>query len=168
MQQFYEQCEDVYQEIQKLPVHQLNRFIIIKPFGNRYKKEIIAFLNACGVNVLRQLPIESWHGLSFFLYTRREMNQLEWKIRFEINKAFQEMEQGTATLLLLDEQIDIDRLYELKWKIRNMTGLAQQSITLSNGNNVSLKLHSVHTPDEDRLQYELKVIFYFLGNKFAN
>lgn len=154
--------DSIYQNIQTLTVKNYHKFIIIKPYGIRFKNEICKHLGHFNLHAFKQISIPSWHLLALFLYIKAEFHSIDWEKRLFISRSFEQMEQNTASLLLLPEQVPFKKLAEIKTEIRQLTGSEKNQRTLANGQKILLTLNAVHTPDEDRLEYELKVLQYFL------
>lgn len=152
----------IYQSIQALSVQPQHRFIIIKPYGVKFSEAIYAYLQDLGLQILNRISITSWHSLALFLYLKAEVNSNEWQKRLFINRSFAQMEGNVASLVLLPEQLSFPKLSQLKSDIRQFTGSEKIHKIMADGQKIVLTLNAVHTPDEERLQYELKVLHYFL------
>lgn len=152
----------IYRNILALAVHHRHRFMIIKPFGVKFKEKISAYLAYFELQVVGQMPIPRWHSLALFLYLKTELNPDEWQKRLFINRSFEQMEQDDASLILLSDQLSFQKLAQAKSEIRQFTGSEKTDRVLADGQKIVLTMNAVHTPDEERLEYELKVLHYFL------
>ncbi|MDD5045125.1 MAG: class I SAM-dependent methyltransferase, partial [Candidatus Omnitrophica bacterium] len=131
-------------------------FLIIKPHGQQWRDQIIAFLVKNGFDIESITQIAKWEEAARFVYgwpLRKE------KIRFslEIDRVFRMIEQGPADILRFNVDLSCDSLLKAKHAIRSLFPTKRFQLVIS-GKKRWIRLTAVHTPDPSDIRRENAIL----------
>jgi len=155
--------EDLFREheqIQARPPSGNNPFLIIKPQGLLRKEECLEYLAREKIEILAEKEITDWARFSLFLYFKKKIGK---NIEFRVarNRAYHRFEEeNRALLLLLAQDIPENRLFQVKYSLRDRIG-EKVGFFYYGGEANLLKATCVHAPNYADLEREHKVISYF-------
>ena len=149
-------------KIKKMKVKNIKPYMIVKPEAQRFKDEIITYIKSQIYGNLEVIEIGNWNDISLFLYAKNHDGQNIEELRFMINNAHAKIDDDHATLILLPREVPLKKLYRIKKEIRTWFGTQIFQVTLpDNKNTIEIRNNYVHSPDNDKLYYELQVLHYF-------
>ena len=155
----------IMRKIRKIKLNKLHPYMVIKPEAQRYKNEILSYIKSQIYGEIKVIEIKNWNEVAFFIYAK--LNELNENIkyddlRFAISNAHSKLSDGHATLLILPEEVPLQKLKRIKWDVRNWYGLkALKVIMPDNDKAIRITENYVHSPDMEKLFYELQVLKYF-------
>jgi MoaA/NifB/PqqE/SkfB family radical SAM enzyme len=134
-------------------------FIVIKPSGLRYKSRISAFLRDNKIWIETERTIHDWHQTALRIYC---VPPSEENVRrgLMIERAMKCRGEAAASLLILQNDISVMELKEIKGQINEM--LSSQYCLIHRGDNLAITLQSyVHTPDPESWAREYAILMQY-------
>ncbi|MCD6578813.1 radical SAM protein [bacterium] len=160
--------EEAYKTLKKIKNVKLNHifpYMIIKPEAQEYKDEILSYIRDEIYGDIEVLEIHNWNTIAFFLYAKNyELNEKikRNELRFIINNAHSKIDDNHATLIILPEEVPLEKLKRIKLEVRNWFGLKTLKVLLPDSNDIIKIIRNyVHSPDSEKLFYDLQILSYF-------
>ncbi len=131
-------------------------FLIIKPHGQQWRKEILEYLAKIGLGIESMARIENWANCAKFIYT---WPLAEERARFtlEMEKAFQIIERGPADILYFGNGPSLDSLIKIKLELRKLFPTEKFQLDIS-GKIRRISLTVIHTPDLSDVRRENTIL----------
>lgn len=161
-----DEMADVMAKFNKINETKINEpypFFIIKPLGLPKKKEIIRYLFDQGIKILEMDKLPDWFNFTMFLYFKEKHLEFPDRVKFKIacNKAFRQLEEPGGYVLRLEKEVPFKKIYRIKSELRSWFG-DEHRVMRYNHEMVTLHLNAIHAPDSMELEWQNKVIEYFL------
>ncbi|MBW2993197.1 hypothetical protein KY317_01330 [Candidatus Woesearchaeota archaeon] len=150
-----------YEETQKAEADD-SPFMIIKPFGLEYVRDILDFIEEQGIAIQKETTIYDWKKLAKFLYLNNNGESIELSIAR--SKAHSQIEKGNIAVHLLLEAVPENKLNELKKELRVKYGGNETGLMLYASKLYTLELNCVHSADPERQDIESRVIRHYYSS----
>jgi len=131
-------------------------FLIIKPRGQRWRNEIIAFMEKRGFEIESIAPIKDWPACAKLLYTW-PLTKEEALFSLEMDRAFTKLEPGFAELIRFKKDPGINRLTTLKLDARRSFPTRRFQLVIGEKKRW-IRLTAIHTPDAEDVKRENTIL----------
>jgi hypothetical protein len=155
-----------FHRINETKINETYPFFIIKPLGLPKKKEIIRHLLGHGIKILGMDKLPDWFNFTMFLYFKEKYLEFPNRVKFKIacNKAFRRLEEPGGYVLRLEKEVPFKKIYRIKSELRGWFG-DEHRVMRYNNELVTLHLNAIHAPDSMELEWQNKVVEYFLNKE---
>jgi len=131
-------------------------FLLIKPIGMKNEDKIKKILLDNGIIFIGEMTIEDYRLFSYEMFGNVPKVEIDyWNHILETQ--YDEEHNNKAKALILEKGTDVEELDKVKRKIRKKVGIDFYQIYL-NQDWVETSLTPVHSPDEDKVEKEFKII----------
>jgi molybdenum cofactor biosynthesis enzyme MoaA len=139
--------------IQTLP------FIVIKPYGQVWRQQILDYLQCQGIEPVKISTTDNWQLIASFLHSW-PMTRPRCYFSLENEAAFRQIEADQADIIWLRPETNLNLLKDLKIALRKMYPGKRFQLR-STGNIRVIRLNAIHTPDQADLERENKILQHF-------
>uniref|UniRef100_A0A7C4QWX2 Uncharacterized protein n=1 Tax=candidate division CPR3 bacterium TaxID=2268181 RepID=A0A7C4QWX2_UNCC3 len=140
-------------------------FLIIKPIGKKYQKEIKEYLFKKNINIAKELKTKRWREMALPLYIKDIYDPYFEYVLYR-NEFFKTIEGEEAIILYLKGVKDKNHIYTIKKEMRKIFTVPN-TVMIINSMNIekNMEINTFHIPDEEHLEKEHKVLYNFLKEK---
>lgn len=131
-------------------------FLIIKPHGMKWWREIMAQLEKHGLTVTSSDRLNHWEDCARYLYAW-PLTDEELAFSLALDRAFQVFERGPADILRFAQNPSPTELLQVKHNLRALFPTARLPIMIDRQKR-TIRLNAVHTPDEEDLLRENAIL----------
>ncbi|MDF1664182.1 MAG: radical SAM protein [Planctomycetota bacterium] len=135
-------------------------FLILKPYGLEHRASLLALIAEEGLEMDHSLPIDDWHGLAPFLYSRN-FTSVDVIESLERSLVFRDLEGSKAEYLCFKADPSPDILLKLKYKMRRLVPSKQYQFNKGE-DRFPIHMTVVHSSDELRLGREHDLLYHAL------
>jgi len=121
-------------------------FLIIKPHGMKWCREILARLKLRGLTTESIKHLHHWEDCARYLYAW-PLTDEKLGFTLALDRAFQVFERGPADILRFQQSVSTDELLQIKHDLRQLVPTFRIP-TMINRQKRAIRLNAVHTPDE--------------------
>lgn len=138
-------------------------FLIIKPHGQKWRREIMTWLQKHGLTVESSARLNNWEDCARYLYAW-PLTDEELAFTLALDRAFQVFERGPADILRFAPNPTMAELLQLKHNLRELFPTARLPIMIDRQKR-TIRLNAVHTPNEADLLRENAILHSLLQNQ---
>jgi len=135
-------------------------FIILKPYGELYRDEIIKIIRQCGLEIDMIDIIPKWERCASYVYCW-PLTKQRIKIAIENGLAFKAIENGQAEIIRFKNNPSLEEIKKIRDEIRKSFP-SKRFLIKTKESQRTIRLNAVHSPDPDDLLRENKILSYFI------
>ena len=131
-------------------------FLIIKPHGQKWRREILARLKNHDLTVESVERLNRWEDCALYLYAW-PLDDEELQFTLALDRAFQVFERGPADILRFKQSPAAAELLQIKHDLRETFPTARIPIMIARQKR-TIRLNAVHTPNETDILRENAIL----------